>query len=102
MTQVLSLPTCASAGARAPCAAAAPRLLLLSPPPSLAVDALERSLAGVLYPWGDAAAWKWHLASMTTALRRQSGPPEGSRPEPRAVQKRQEATCAARGIAPSR
>jgi hypothetical protein len=54
--QVLSLPTCA-AGARAPCAAAAPRLLLFSPPPSLAVDALERGLAGVLYPLGDAAGW---------------------------------------------
>lgn len=50
--QVLSLPTCASTGARAPCAAAAPRLLLLSPPPSLAVDALERGLAGVQYPLG--------------------------------------------------
>ena len=94
--QVLSLPTCA-AGARAPCAAAAPRLLLLSPPPSLAVDALERGLAGVLYPLGDEAGW-----SRAGSRRRQrlswAG---GSGPQPRpswsATRRR-----AARRIAPAR
>ena len=66
--QVLSLPTCASAGARAPCAAAAPRLLLLSPPPSLAVDALERGLAGVLYPWGGVGLNNFDKHAINTRL----------------------------------